>query len=927
MDLKPNIRRKEKRNLLKGEAALEKKGSIDRKTKNKAFSSTTHDPHQNDDSNIPGLGSGLLERIKDIVQRPTDTQLKGQDSNHKKASLTETKTEKAKVKPKAKKKNSKEKISKSSKHDEHKTDVHKESVSKLSKNLESRNNRDENSAKREKNNSHQVEADTNNATEMVSSNAKKSVYPLYYDSATVKKGLKSGTLFKGTLRILENHRSAFACMEDIPDFYVDGPIARNRAFHNDVVIVEPVMNNDSPTEKSNFLQNGVEKVKIKDHDDELGGAMEHLERLEIKSVASFKGDSRTRARVVAIEKRAEISKIVGILRAPGWSLKNVEYVSKKSSYAIFIPKDKRLPFITIHKNDLSDLSGENWIENILKHHDQLFSVEITRWSIYSRYPMGVLGEKLGNITDVEAYTNALLLENGISSSPFSDEVLNCLPPDDWIISHEEIKKRRDLRNELIITIDPETARDLDDAVSCRALGNGTYEVGVHIADVTHFVKPDSALDKEAASRATTVYLVQKAIPMLPPLLCERLCSLNPNVERLAFSVFWKLDSNGKEIGKRWFGKTVIKTCARLAYSEAQGVIEGKSWDDAVGKPIGGTHTPKDVETSILTLCEISRKLRKDRFAKGAVEINSTELKFQLDEYGMPNKCEVYEQTDANHLIEEFMLLANRSVAEHISKNFPNNSLLRRHANPKEKQINEFCHFLKSMNFDFDASSSAAFNASMVRLRSTFNEELVELFENMAVRSLNRAEYFCTGDFGEKTDWHHYALSFNHYTHFTSPIRRYPDIIVHRLLERSLKNTSPGIDKKNCSLVAAHCNEKKEKSTTVQEDSQQLFLSVYIAEYCKKHDKKSMPVQAFATRISGNSIDVYISEYGISNRVDLSSDDRIKSFIVAPDDSSVKITLFDDSQKTIALTDRFQVYLYSDYSRTFFSIRCSLVSLN
>ncbi|WBW74368.1 3'-5'-exoribonuclease activity Dis3L2 [Schizosaccharomyces osmophilus] len=947
-----NSKEKEDKKHLKSKSNTNKQTQHKKPAKMKEELTST-EKEQTSDKPTMGLGAGLLEKVKDIVYKSDPSDFKKPNNKKKPASNKQSE------KPFGKKPDSKEKISSSSKtppSNENKGDIQKKpnekeyktarskkqkektpkpktpsattdenalTKPKSSKEKRSKKNKDDKEAVSEENESKESQRPASTKKNDKSAR-RKQVYEKYYTRQEVIEGLNSGKLFKGVLRILDNHRSAFVCMEDRSDFYIDGPIARNRALHNDVVVVEPIQGKKENSNSDEHNMSSNEDQPMANEDGDLSETEQQLESLELNEEPAPKVDNpKSCAKVVSIEKRNLVNTIIGIIRPPGWSISNHENVSTKSDFAVFIPKDKRMPFITIHKNDLGDLKVHDWIENILNHKSTLFAARILRWSTYSRYPMGVLKEELGSVTNVEDYTNALLLENGISSEPFSREVLECLPAEDWRITEEELAKRRDFRNDIVITIDPDTAKDLDDAVSCKYLGNGTYELGVHIADVGHFMKPDTPLDTEAASRATTFYLVQKAIPMLPSLLCERLCSLNPQVERLAFSVTWKMNKDGKEVGERWFGKSVIKTCSRLAYGEAQNIIEGKSWAEGVGKPIGGNHSAKDVEEIIMVLCEISRKLRAQRFAKGAVEINSTELKFQLNEYGLPDMCEVYEQKEANHLIEEFMLLANRSVAEKISNSFPANALLRRHASPKEKQINDFCKFMEGLKFNFDASSSSSFNDSMNRLRSFFNPDLVELFENMAVRSLNRAEYFCTGDFPERSDWHHYALSFNHYTHFTSPIRRYPDVIVHRLLENALKQKSPNLSKKVCSKHAEHSNEQRDKANTVQEDSQQLFLSVFISEYCKKHGVSSMPVTAFATRIQDRSIDVYVSQYGISNRVELQNGNNIKSYRILPDDTAVIIKKQDDSETKISLTDKFQVYMYSDYSRTFFSVRCSL----
>lgn len=311
---------------------------------------------------------------------------------------------------------------------------------------------------------------------------------------------------------------------------------------------------------------------------------------------------RTRAKVVHILKQRPIERISGFIRPPGfvYGAKQQDHralianVNHMTSCA-FHPLDQRVPWLTISQNDLpAELQGKDWIFNILQKQKTMFAARIVTWQAQSRTPRGRIVEELGAVGNINAETAAILADCDVDVRDHSVAALACLPATPWHISEDEIGRRRDFRKDRVCTIDPETARDLDDALSVRQLDNGNYEIGVHIADVSHFIEQDSALDKVARDRATTVYMVQKAIPMLPRLLCEELCSLNPAVDRLAFSVTWTLNVDGEEIGPRWYGRSVIRSAVRFAYGEAQNLLDGQSWADGVGKSIDGGHTEEEI---------------------------------------------------------------------------------------------------------------------------------------------------------------------------------------------------------------------------------------------------------------------------------------------------------------------------------------------
>ncbi|KAK3104881.1 hypothetical protein FSP39_012289, partial [Pinctada imbricata] len=359
----------------------------------------------------------------------------------------------------------------------------------------------------------------------------------------------------------------------------------------------------------------------------------------------------------------------------------------------------------------------------------------------------------------------------------------------WTIPREEYNNRKDFRNQCVFTIDPSTARDLDDALSIEILEDDLFEVGVHIADVSYFLQENTELDKVASNRATSVYLEQEVIPMLPRILCEELCSLNPDQDRLTFSVTWKMNSAG-EIFEKWFGRSIIKSCTKLSYDHAQGFIEDpdKDWNTDELPPISEGFTVDDIKKRVLGLNKIAVNLRKGRFDNGALRLDQVKLQFSLDkETMMPNKYEVYEERDSNRLVEEFMLLANMDVADRIYKTFPEKAVLRRHPPPQARMADELSDRCEKLGVPIDISSAGALQRSLWLYlgEDDFSKARMQVLVSMCVNPMQKAKYFCTGSIDDEELFRHYALNVPLYTHFTSPIRRYADVIVHRLLAAAL----------------------------------------------------------------------------------------------------------------------------------------------
>lgn len=521
----------------------------------------------------------------------------------------------------------------------------------------------------------------------------------------------------------------------------------------------------------------------------------------------------------------------------------------------FKPTDKRVPLIAIP----TEQAPPDFVNNSEAYVNKLFVACIKRHPISSLHPFGTLVEELGPIGDIEVETSALLKDCNFPTEEFTDNVLKCLPPIPWTIPERELETRKDLRDARVFTIDPDTAKDLDDALSVQFNEDGTYDVGVHISDVSFFVKSNTALDRDARKRATSVYLVQRAVPMLPPMLSEQLCSLLPGQDRLTFSVVFTMDADAK-VQKKWYGKTIIRSAAKLAYQDAQRVIDGKPLGEAL---VDAAHSASSIEKDINILQSLASKLRARRFQQGTLSLEVLSLAFKLDENGLPIDCGQYQRTEANYLVEEFMLLSNISIAQHIAVHLPEQALLRRHDIPLERRLNTFTERAERLGYKMDTSSPAALMRSFEAIDNPTARRLLEL---LSFKATQRAKYFCTGML-DIAKYGHYALNVPLYTHFTSPIRRYADILVHRQFEAVLQGGAEAkysMDRDAVAKVAQQCNIKRDSATLAQEQSAHLFLCVLVSDLTHRYG----PVvrQATVVGVLEAAFDVLISEFGIEKRV-------------------------------------------------------------
>lgn len=459
-----------------------------------------------------------------------------------------------------------------------------------------------------------------------------------------------------------------------------------------------------------------------------------------------------------------------------------------TSYAFFLADDRKM------LNDifvpLDNLNGAKDGEKVV--------VSIIEWPKNAKNPIGKVKTILGKKGENDTEMNAILADYGFPLS-FPKEVEAAAENIDGTITADEVAKRRDFRDTLTFTIDPADAKDFDDAISFKKLDNGNYEIGVHIADVSHYVTPDSILDKEAFERGTSVYLVDRVIPMLPERLSNDLCSLRPHEDKLCFSAVFEMDDRAKVLDQ-WFGRTIVHSDRRFTYEEAQEIIESGEGDHA---------------EAILKLNDLAKILKDERFRHGAISFETEEVKFRLDEKGKPIGVYTRVRKDAHKLIEDFMLLANRKVAEYIGKQGKGKNKLgfiyRFHDVPKPETLTTFSQFAARfghrLSIKTDKEAAKSLNALMTKIEGSKEQNLLT---TLAVRSMAKAIYTTKQS-------SHYGLAFDYYTHFTSPIRRYPDVLVHRLLQYYLDGGSK-INTEHYEKLADHASQMERRAAEAERAS-------------------------------------------------------------------------------------------------------------
>jgi len=466
-------------------------------------------------------------------------------------------------------------------------------------------------------------------------------------------------------------------------------------------------------------------------------------------------------------------------------------------------------------------------------------VHIEDWPARADSPFGSVIKVLGKPGEHDTEIHAILAEYGLPSE-FPIEVETFAQKIDTSIEESEIAKRRDMRDTLTFTIDPKDAKDFDDALSFKKLENGNYEIGIHIADVSYYLQEGTILDDEAYQRATSVYLVDRVVPMLPEVLSNFACSLRPNEEKYTFSAIFEINENA-QVMNQWFGRTVIYSDQRFAYEEAQYVIETKDDTIPVETSITGAayQVSAEIVAATLKMDELAKILRKKRMAEGAITFDKVEVKFNLDEAGEPQGVYFKVSKDANHLIEEFMLLANRKVAEYIGKQ-KKTFIYRIHDEPNEDKLIAMQTVIAKFGYKIDFRNKGDISKSLNALMEEVNGKKEQnLIDTLAIRSMSKAKY-STDNIG------HYGLAFDYYSHFTSPIRRYPDVMVHRLLQYYLDG-GKSVDEETYETKCLHSSTMEGLATHAERDS----IKYMQVKYMQDHQD-----QEFLGVISG------VTEWGI-----------------------------------------------------------------
>ncbi len=500
---------------------------------------------------------------------------------------------------------------------------------------------------------------------------------------------------------------------------------------------------------------------------------------------------------------------------------------KKTTYVGIVDKQKTFAFVRPTDSKMyTDIFVP--LDNLNKAGDgDKVLVELESWPKDRDSPYGKIVEVLGKPGEHNTEIHSILAEYGLPYE-FPYEVEKYAQTLDTSIKAEEIAKRRDMREVLTFTIDPKDAKDFDDALSFKVLENGNYEIGVHIADVSHYVLPGTILEEEAYNRATSVYLVDRVVPMLPEVLSNNACSLRPNEEKYTFSAIFELDENAI-IKNKWFGRTVINSNERFAYKEAQHIIE--TGENTIPKEISirkdAYSIANDVVNAVLTFDKLAKIMRSKRMDYGAISFDKIEVRFSLDDNNEPEGVYFKESKDANKLIEEFMLLANRKVAEFIGKQNPKKTFIYRiHDEPNEDKlmalngvISKFGH---SVNLKDKKSISSSLNKLLKDVKGKKEQNLVD---TLTIRSMSKAIY-TTDNIG------HYGLAFDYYSHFTSPIRRYPDVMVHRLLQHYLdggKTVKEAVYEEKCK----HSSEMEILASSAERDSIKYMQIKFMQDHSDK----------------------------------------------------------------------------------------------
>eukprot|EP00928_Gymnodinium_smaydae_P030453 TRINITY_DN22649_c0_g4_i1.p1 TRINITY_DN22649_c0_g4~~TRINITY_DN22649_c0_g4_i1.p1 ORF type:complete len:952 (-),score=175.23 TRINITY_DN22649_c0_g4_i1:40-2895(-) len=749
---------------------------------------------------------------------------------------------------------------------------------------------------------------------------KKQIYTPYMSLEEAEKQCAAKKLVRGTLRV-SGAKPSYAWVRPDgvkhrdagKDILVRGRLARNRAVHGDIVYVEVVENAVQDEVESDGEVGSAASDSDSDEEVLMSGAVVAAEDGDGARANGKRGRNEERqqpplAKVVAIAERKGSGRVVVCTLHANLKRKkekrdkdaDPQVVLDDDKVLLAKPTDKRMPWILIPFNKVT--RGVLKLPGRLNEY-MLWPVLMLKWKDTSQLPLGRLkGECLGEAGDMVAEVKHALIENQLDDHDvdFDDELMD---EADEIVKKsraefdDQCKMREDLRGKRIFTIDPATAKDLDDAIHVEFdKAKNQVEIGVHIADVGHFVRLGSRIDQEAQRRTTSVYLIDRVLPMLPHALCNHLCSLNPNEPKLSFSAFFRLDCKTGELIRDpppRFSKSVICCCCRFNYDEVQLLLDGKDLEE---KPnVYNGHKWRDIEDDIFRLYDVCGKVRRGRMEGGALSLTKTKMIFHTRESvdGIPSDYHLESHSASHWIIEELMLLANRCVAEHLAKSELQNdgAVLRNHQAPDQKKASKLTSLMREnlkLNF-WDGSSAGSLHRSCQEVARRYGPTVAQCVEMMCMRAgMQQAEYFV---FGPEENPHHFALNFDYYTHFTSPIRRYPDVMVHRVLQ-ALVDENYGyqqVDEAMDQVIV--CNEKKTNSRRCQEQLDRAVFCVYLRAR-KEWFYTLGTILSFHEDKRGNGADavtIYCAQLGKEKKVQLCTEADLKKMSLY--DDGVEDTLF------------------------------------
>ena len=683
-----------------------------------------------------------------------------------------------------------------------------------------------------------------------STNILKEQFVEYLSVEQLQVGIENGVFFKGTMQVSPYNKQNGSITIEGKTIRVIGVKNMNRALQGDFVVIELL-----PREQWLVTQT-IDTGEDEGREEKGKDTLDYKKTTESELISFPAIESVPESAILTIADISPAGKVVGVLkrslRSYCGSIDRKTIKEHGGAQNVLVqPLDRRVPRIRIRTRNAQGLSTQRIL------------VSIDGWERNSCYPHGHLVRIIGQAGDKSTETEVILLEHDVAYTDFTPQVLACLPSAEWIPSLEDYAERVDFRDYVICSVDPPGCTDIDDALHARPLNNGHYEVGVHIADVTHFVKATTPLDLEASQRSTTIYLVDRRIDMLPGLLGTNLCSLKSNVERLSFSCVWEITPTAEVVSTR-FCKSIIKSRASFTYDEAQKLLENPAVDDPLS-------------SSLKILNMLAKQLKIKRIEAGALTLASPEVRFTLEtETQNPVDVVLKDMKDANSMVEEFMLLANVSVANKIYSSFPETAVLRRHPSPPVENFVALNKALTRRNFHIEATTSKALAESLDRIHLPEDPFFNRLVRIMTTRCMYQAQYFAAGTHSYDAFWH-YGLATPIYTHFTSPIRRYADVIVHRLLAAAIDpvryaGTSIAFDKQRLEEICANMNYRHRMAQQAQRSSIELYTHLFFRG-------KTVLEDAYIIKIMDNGIVTLIPKYGIEGLVKWTSDELKESDLV------------------------------------------------